>query len=155
VTEKRLYLGTTSLDRPVPDELAGRGDSLTETAERIAGDRPDRNIGPRRRGEEMTTNEDRSHGAEDRRIKVEKILSDAEGRDDVATARDEVSEERSRVADRDAFLSAGDNYSGHVERRATAADRVESRKDREASASDRQRLTEDDADDMSEDPTAE
>ncbi|GAA1139085.1 hypothetical protein GCM10009672_06220 [Nesterenkonia lutea] len=77
--------------------------------------------------------------------KTQKILEDADDRDDAAAARDAVAEQRARVADREAFTDSGRSYSGHGERRAAAQDRADSKTDRESSAEDRARLAKGDA----------
>jgi len=69
--------------------------------------------------------------------KTTKILSDADRRDEEATARDAVSDERARVADRDAFMRTDGTYPGQGERRAAALDRANAKSDRESSAEDR------------------
>lgn len=76
---------------------------------------------------------------------TQKILEDADDRDDDAAARDAVAEERARVADREAFTDSDRSYSGHGERRAAAQDRADSKTDRESSAEDRARLAKGDA----------
>lgn len=79
-----------------------------------------------------------------RREKTRKILEDASGRDDEATARDAVAEERARLADLKAFTDVNSTYPGQGERRAAAHDRAASKTDRESSADDRIHLSEDD-----------
>ena len=74
--------------------------------------------------------------------RTEKILVDADRRDDEATARDAVSDERDRVADREAFTDPNVHYAGPGPRRAAALDRLDAKSDRESSAEDRIQLTE-------------
>jgi hypothetical protein len=76
--------------------------------------------------------------------KTQKILQDANGRDDEATARDAVADERARVADLKGFTDPNSTYPGQGERRAAAHDRADSKTDRESSADDRTHLTADD-----------
>ena len=77
-----------------------------------------------------------------RRAATQKILVEADRRDEEATTRDAVSDERERVADRKAFLDPGADYPGQVARRASALDRADSKSDRESSAEDRAQLAE-------------
>ena len=81
--------------------------------------------------------------------KTEKILVDADRRDDEAAIRDGVSDKRAEAADLQAFLDTNETYSGHGERRAAALDRSHAKSDRESSAQDRAELAKqkDDADD--------
>jgi hypothetical protein len=79
--------------------------------------------------------------------RTNKILVDADRRDDDATARDAVSDERERLADRRAFLDPGADYAGNGARRAAALDRADAKSDREYSAADRAQLTEGEGDD--------
>ena len=71
---------------------------------------------------------------------VEKILLDADRRDDEADIRDGVSDKRAEAADLQAFLDTKETYSGLGERRAAALDRSHAKSDRESSADDRARL---------------
>lgn len=87
--------------------------------------------------------EPQDRGLTARRDKTNKILADADRRDDEATARDAVSDERAEEADRAAFLESGKKYPGHGERRAAALDRSHAKSDRESSAEDRAQLTAD------------
>jgi hypothetical protein len=73
--------------------------------------------------------------------KIEKILVDADRRDDEADIRDGVSDKRAEAADLQAFLDTTESYSGLGERRAAALDRSHAKSDRESSADDRAQLT--------------
>jgi hypothetical protein len=73
--------------------------------------------------------------------KIEKILVDADRRDDEADLRDGVSDKRAEAADLQAFLDTSESYSGLGERRAAALDRSHAKSDRESSADDRAQLT--------------
>jgi hypothetical protein len=73
--------------------------------------------------------------------KIEKILVDADRRDDEADIRDGVSDKRAEAADLRAFLDTSETYSGLGERRAAALDRSHAKSDRQSSAEDRARLT--------------
>ena len=75
--------------------------------------------------------------------RTDKVMADAERRDEEATIRDAVSDERARVADREAFTDVNGVYKGHAERRAAALDRANSKVDREFSAEDRAYLSND------------
>lgn len=59
--------------------------------------------------------------------RTQKILEDANDRDDEAEARDAVADERARVADREAFTDPESTYPGPGERRAAAQDRADSK----------------------------
>ncbi|POH67788.1 MULTISPECIES: hypothetical protein [Cryobacterium] len=74
--------------------------------------------------------------------KNEKILADAERRDDQAELRDVESDKRSEAADLQAFLDTDSSYAGPGERRAAAVDRNHAKSDRESSAADRAQLSE-------------
>ena len=76
-----------------------------------------------------------------RQSETDKILADADQRDDAATARDVTSDKREMVADLKAFLDRDEAYAGLDERRAAAWDRSQAKGDREASAQDRAELT--------------
>ncbi|WP_151199564.1 hypothetical protein [Cryobacterium sp. LW097] len=74
--------------------------------------------------------------------KNEKILADADQRDDEAELRDVESDKRSEAADLQAFLDTNSSYAGPGERRAAAVDRSNAKSDRESSAADRAQLSE-------------
>ncbi|WP_146215833.1 hypothetical protein [Cryobacterium arcticum] len=78
--------------------------------------------------------------------KNEKILADAECRDDQAELRDVESDKRSEAADLQAFLDTNSSYAGPGERRAAAVDRSHAKSDRESSAADRAQLSEHETD---------
>jgi hypothetical protein len=78
----------------------------------------------------------------ERRAATQKILVEADRRDQEASTRDAVSDERERAADRKAFLDPEADYPGQVARRASALDRADSKSDRESSAEDRAQLAE-------------
>jgi hypothetical protein len=73
--------------------------------------------------------------------KIEKILVDADRRDNEADIRDGVSDKRAEAADLQAFLDTTESYSGLGERRAAALDRSHAKSDRQSSADDRAQLT--------------
>jgi hypothetical protein len=73
--------------------------------------------------------------------KIEKILVDADRRDDEADIRDGVSDKRAEAADLQAFMDTTESYSGLGERRAAALDRSHAKSDRQSSADDRAQLT--------------
>ena len=81
-----------------------------------------------------------------RQLETDKILIDADQRDDAATARDVASDKRERAADLKAFLDQDEPYAGLNQRRAAALDRSRAKGDREASAQDRAELTKPDPD---------
>ena len=76
-----------------------------------------------------------------RQSETDKILVDADQRDDAATARDVASDKRELVADLKAFLDPTEPYGGLDQRRAAVLDRSHAKGDREASAQDRAELT--------------
>ena len=76
-----------------------------------------------------------------RQLETDKILVDADQRDDAAAARDVASDKREMVADLKAFLDSNEPYVGLDQRRAAALDRSHAKGDREASAQDRAELT--------------
>jgi hypothetical protein len=115
----------------------------------------DRQSGSEKSGDKADGQEPAADGQEARRgVKrnparrkpsTEKILVDAERRDDDANARDAVSEKREMAADLQAFLSSDEAYNGVEERRAAALDRSHAKVDREASAEDRVQLSDPDS----------
>jgi hypothetical protein len=83
--------------------------------------------------------------------RTQKILADADRRDDEASARDVVADEREAAADLQAFMDLDQEYAGQGERRAAALDRASAKGDREMSADDRAQLS-DDCTDAAEQP---
>ena len=81
-----------------------------------------------------------------RQSETDKILVDADQRDEAATARDVVSNKREMAADLKAVLDRVESYAGLDARRAAALDRSHAKGDREASAQDRAELTRADPD---------
>ena len=77
--------------------------------------------------------------------KFERLLADAERRDDRADLRDIEADKRSEAADLQAFLDTNEPYAGPGERRAAAVDRSHAKSDRESSAADRAQLSEQEA----------
>lgn len=75
------------------------------------------------------------------REKTQKILVEADRRDDEADTRDAESDKRAEAADLHAFLNTSEPYFGHGERRAAALDRSHAKDDRESSAADRAELS--------------
>jgi len=80
----------------------------------------------------------------DRREAMQRILADADQRDDQADARDSVAETRDTAASLHSFLHDGEYGPALQARRSAALDRSDSKTDRTSAAADRSELAEDD-----------
>ena len=78
----------------------------------------------------------------DRTEEVQRILADADERDDQADARDAVATTRDTAASLHSFLHDNEYGPALKARRSAAMDRAESKTDRTSAAADRSRLTE-------------
>ncbi|TPG14951.1 hypothetical protein [Pedococcus bigeumensis] len=80
----------------------------------------------------------------ERRAQVQRVLDDADARDEQADVRDSVAADRDGVADRESFLDPDSDYDASLRaRRSAAMDRSDSKDDRASAAEDRSELTPD------------
>lgn len=82
---------------------------------------------------------------EDRAAKVQRIMADADARDDQADARDLVADRRDELSSRAAFLLPDADFDAALHaRRSAAYDRLDAKIDRTSSAHDRSELADHD-----------
>ncbi|MEO6413295.1 MAG: hypothetical protein ABIO48_11990 [Pedococcus sp.] len=82
--------------------------------------------------------------SDERRAQVQRVLDDADARDEQADVRDSVAADRDGAADRESFLDPDSDYNASLRaRRSAAMDRSDSQDDRASAADDRTELTPD------------
>ena len=88
-----------------------------------------------------TPTEDTDEGCSERRAEVQRLLDDAEARDEQADVRDTVAAARDNAGDLESFLNPSVDYDALLDaRRAAARDRTYSKGDRLNAADDRSKL---------------
>jgi hypothetical protein len=82
--------------------------------------------------------------SDERRAQVQRVLDDADARDEQADVRDSVAADRDGAADRESFLDPDSDHNASLRaRRSAAMDRSDSKDDRVSAADDRTELTPD------------